>query len=51
MDNLKLLHQWYMDGIVNPDANVLTEIPKKLPFLLRTGLAERGSYLADAERR
>lgn len=32
MDNLKLLHQWYMDGIVNPDANVLTEGPKKLPF-------------------
>ena len=32
MDNLKLLHQWYMDGIVNPDANVLTEIPKKLPI-------------------
>lgn len=23
--NLALLHQWYMDGIINPDANVLTE--------------------------
>ncbi|MFR8338529.1 MAG: hypothetical protein ACLVAW_18655 [Eisenbergiella massiliensis] len=49
MDNLKLLHQWYMDGIVNPDANVL-RIPKKL-LSPPHGLAERGSYLADAERR
>ncbi len=32
MENLKLMHQWYMDGIINPDANVLTEVPKKLPF-------------------
>ncbi|WP_320992078.1 ABC transporter substrate-binding protein [Hungatella sp.] len=32
MENLKLLHQWYMDGIINPDANVLTEPQKKLPF-------------------
>lgn len=32
MDNLKLMHQWYKDGIINPDANVLTEVPKKLPF-------------------
>lgn len=32
MENLKLLHQWYTDGIINPDANVLTESPKKLPF-------------------
>ena len=25
VENLKLLHSWYMDGIINPDANVLTE--------------------------
>lgn len=32
MSNLKLLHQWYKDGISNPDANVVTESPKGLPF-------------------
>ena len=24
----ELLHEWYMNGIINPDANVLTEMPK-----------------------
>lgn len=37
MANLKLIHQWYMDGIINPDANVLTEPAKKLPFLAAQG--------------
>lgn len=37
MANLKLLHQWYMDGIINPDANVLTEPQKKLPFVSAQG--------------
>lgn len=32
MNNLKILHQWYVDGIVNPDANVLTEGGKGAPF-------------------
>ncbi len=32
MDGLNWLHKWYQDGIINPDANVLTEVPKKLPF-------------------
>lgn len=32
MEDLKLLHTWYKDGIINPDANVLTELPKKLSF-------------------
>lgn len=37
MENLKLFHQWYMDGIINPDANVLTESSKKLPFISAQG--------------
>lgn len=37
MENLKQLHQWYMDGIINPDANVLTEPQKKLPFASAQG--------------
>ena len=37
MENLKLLHQWYQDGIINPDANVLTEPQKKLPFASAQG--------------
>lgn len=32
VENLKLLHAWYKDGIINPDANVLTEMPKGLAF-------------------
>lgn len=28
MENLRLLHSWYSDGIINPDANVLTETTK-----------------------
>ncbi len=32
MEDLKQLHQWYKDGIINPDAPTLGEAPKKLPF-------------------
>lgn len=32
MEDLKQLHQWYKDGITNPDAPTLGEAPKKLPF-------------------
>ncbi|MBB6673650.1 ABC transporter substrate-binding protein [Cohnella nanjingensis] len=32
MDGLKLLHQWYKDGIVNPDAPTKTEADKGRPF-------------------
>lgn len=32
MDNLKLLNQWYEDGIVNPDAPTLAEPLKQRPF-------------------
>ena len=31
-EKLNWLHKWYQDGIINPDANVLTEPQKKLPF-------------------
>lgn len=37
MTNLKLLHSWYKDGIINPDANVVTEAPKGLPFFTAQG--------------
>jgi putative aldouronate transport system substrate-binding protein len=32
MDKLRYLNRWYRDGIVNPDASVLLEPPKQLPF-------------------
>jgi len=32
MDRLRYLNRWYRDGIVNPDAPVLLEPPKQLPF-------------------
>ncbi len=32
MDNLKQLHQWYKDGIINPDAPTKTEAERNRPF-------------------
>ncbi|MBM7565199.1 ABC transporter substrate-binding protein [Paenibacillus sacheonensis] len=32
MDGLKLLHKWYQDGIINPDAPTKTEADKGRPF-------------------
>ncbi len=32
MDDLKQLHQWYKDGIINPDAPTKTEADKGRPF-------------------
>lgn len=32
MADLKQLHQWYKDGIINPDAATVGEAAKKLPF-------------------
>lgn len=30
--NLQMMHEWYMDGIINPDANVVAEAPKQSIF-------------------
>lgn len=32
MENLKLMHQWYKDGIINPDAPTKSEADKGRPF-------------------
>ncbi|KOR76547.1 ABC transporter substrate-binding protein [Paenibacillus solani] len=37
MDNLKMLHQWYKDGIINPDAPTKPEADKGKPFLSAQG--------------
>lgn len=37
MAELKLLHKWYVDGIINPDAPTLTEPNKMLPFMSAQG--------------
>lgn len=37
MDELKMLHKWYKDGIVNPDANVQTETNRQRPFFKGVG--------------
>ncbi|KHL94089.1 ABC transporter substrate-binding protein [Paenibacillus sp. IHB B 3415] len=44
MDKLKLIHSWYKDGIINPDAPTLSEPPKMLPFFSAQGFpgAEAG---------
>lgn len=33
MANLKMLHKWYQDGIINPDVATVAEAPKKSPFI------------------
>ncbi|MEC0371805.1 ABC transporter substrate-binding protein [Paenibacillus chibensis] len=37
MDNLKTLHQWYKDGIINPDAPTKPEPDKGRPFFSAQG--------------
>lgn len=37
MENLKLLHTWYKDGIINPDAPTLVEPNKNLPYMSAQG--------------
>lgn len=37
MDNLKMLHQWYKDGIINPDAPTKPEADKGKPFISAQG--------------
>ncbi|MGL4344501.1 MAG: ABC transporter substrate-binding protein [Cellulosilyticaceae bacterium] len=32
MDNLKILHKWFNEGLINPDAATLTEYPKYRPL-------------------
>lgn len=37
MENLKMLHQWYQDGIINPDAPTKPEPDKGKPFMSAQG--------------
>lgn len=37
MDELKILHQWYKDGIINPDAPTKPEADKGRPFFSAQG--------------
>jgi len=37
MDKLRYLNRWYKDGIINPDAPVVQETPKQLPFFVGQG--------------
>ena len=37
MKELKLLHQWYKDGLINPDAATLAEKPKYRPVGIEQG--------------
>lgn len=49
MDNLKLLHQWYKDGIINPDAPTKAEPDKARPFFSAQAFpgAEAGWQITD----
>lgn len=37
LENLELLHKWYNEGIINPDAATTTENPKYRPFFIAQG--------------
>lgn len=42
MDMLRLLHRWYEEGYINPDAATTTEVPYELHTPVRTGTAWTG---------
>lgn len=42
MENLELLHKWYKEGIINPDAATLMENPKYRPFFMAQGWSLAG---------
>lgn len=37
MESLTMLHEWYVDGIIHPDANVITETLKGMAFNIGYG--------------
>lgn len=37
MNLYRLLHKWYNDGLINPDAATLAEAPQNLPFFIGQG--------------
>ena len=37
LERLRILNRWYKDGIVNPDAPVIQETQKQLPFMIAQG--------------
>ena len=34
LEALKYMHAWFRDGIVNPDANLVDEVPNRKPFFM-----------------
>ena len=34
IEKLRFIHSWYMDGIINPDANMIDETPVNQPFFM-----------------
>ncbi len=36
-ERLDYMHKWYQEGIINPDANTMTETPKGRPFFIGQG--------------
>lgn len=44
MANLKQLHAWYKDGIINQDAYTLNETPSELPFYIAQGWPGAWTY-------
>ncbi|NLX83493.1 MAG: hypothetical protein GXZ04_06735, partial [Clostridiales bacterium] len=44
MANLKQLHTWYKDGIINQDAFTLNETPSELPFYVAQGWPGAWTY-------
>ncbi|MCL2127509.1 MAG: ABC transporter substrate-binding protein [Treponema sp.] len=34
LETYRYFHRWYSDGIINPDANMIDEVPKNRPFFM-----------------
>lgn len=49
MNNLKQLHIWYKDGIINQDAFTLNETPSELPFYIAQGWPGAWNYTKKNE--
>lgn len=50
MENLKILHKWFKEGYINPDAATITELPKYRPLYAAQGFPHAWENATDYPR-
>ena len=50
MENLKIIHKWFNEGLINPDAATLTEAPKYRPVYAAQGFPHAWENAIDYPR-